>query len=66
MDMQNMRKIPRALAMPKMDVTMYLPINYKMQATELIGAYREKMMQQMRSENQIKSQLHQLKQREQT
>lgn len=66
MDMQNMRKIPRALAMPKMDVTMYLPINYKMQATELIGAYREKMMQQMRSENQIKSQSHQLKQREQT
>lgn len=37
MDMQNMRKMPRALAMPKMDVTMYLPINYKIQATELIG-----------------------------
>ncbi|XP_029162349.1 laccase-1-like isoform X2 [Nylanderia fulva] len=37
MDIQNMRKMPRALAMPRMDVTMYLPINYKMQATELIG-----------------------------
>lgn len=42
MDIQNMRKMPRALAMPRMDVTMYLPINYKMQATELIGVYREK------------------------
>lgn len=37
MDIQNMRKMPRSLAMPRMDVTMYLPINYKMQATELIG-----------------------------
>lgn len=55
MDMQNMRKMPRALTMPKMDVTMYLPINYKMHATELIGAYREEMMQQIRSENKIKS-----------
>ncbi|XP_032672515.1 laccase-2-like isoform X2 [Odontomachus brunneus] len=36
-DIQNMRKMPRILAKPKMDVTMYLPINYKMQATELIG-----------------------------
>lgn len=51
MDIQNMRKMPRALIMPRMDVTMYLPINYKMQATELIGVYRKKMMQQMRSEN---------------
>lgn len=42
MDIQNMRKMPRSLAMPRMDVTMYLPINYKMQATELIGVYQEK------------------------
>lgn len=41
-DIQNMRKMPRALAMPRMDVTMYLPINYKMQATELIGVYQKK------------------------
>ncbi|XP_014481527.1 PREDICTED: laccase-2-like isoform X2 [Dinoponera quadriceps] len=36
-DMQNVRKMPRFLAKPKMDVTMYLPINYRMQVTELIG-----------------------------
>lgn len=54
MDIQNMRKMPRFLAMPRMDVTMYLPINYKMQATELIGMYQEKKMtRQMRSENII-------------
>lgn len=36
-DIQNVRKMPHILAKPKMDVTMYLPINYKVQATELIG-----------------------------
>jgi len=37
MDIQSIRKIPQILTKPKMDVTLYLPINYKMQATELIG-----------------------------
>ncbi|XP_012535530.2 laccase-1 isoform X2 [Monomorium pharaonis] len=37
MDIQNIRKLPPALAKPKTDVTLYLPINYKIQATELIG-----------------------------
>ncbi|KAL6259668.1 hypothetical protein P5V15_009584 [Pogonomyrmex californicus] len=37
MDIQNMRKMPQILTKPKMDVTLYLPISYKMQATELIG-----------------------------
>lgn len=36
-DIQNMRKMPAAMIKPKMDVTMYLPISYKMQATELIS-----------------------------
>lgn len=36
-DIQNVRKMPRVLAKPQMDVTMYLPINYKLQETELIG-----------------------------
>lgn len=39
MDIQSIHKMPRTLINPKMDVTMYLPINYKMQATELLGAY---------------------------
>lgn len=38
MDIQNIRKMPQILTDPRMDVTLYLPINYKMQATELIGA----------------------------
>ncbi|XP_011156719.2 laccase-4 isoform X1 [Solenopsis invicta] len=37
MDIQNIRKMPQTLAKPTTDVTLYLPINYKMQATELIG-----------------------------
>ncbi|XP_024876061.1 laccase-4-like isoform X1 [Temnothorax curvispinosus] len=37
MDIQNIRKMPQILTNPKTDVTLYLPINYKMQATELIG-----------------------------
>lgn len=37
MDIQNIRKMPQILAKPRMDVTLYLPISYKMQATELIG-----------------------------
>lgn len=37
MDIQNIRKMPQILAKDKMDVTMYLPINYKMQATELLN-----------------------------
>lgn len=41
-DIQNVRKMPSALAKPEMDVTMYLPINYKMQATELIGERRHR------------------------
>lgn len=36
-DMQNVRKMPHVLAKPETDVTMYLPINYKVQATELIS-----------------------------
>ncbi|KYN03708.1 PREDICTED: laccase-4-like [Cyphomyrmex costatus] len=36
MDIQSIRKIPQTLTKPKTDVTLYLPINYKMQATELI------------------------------
>lgn len=36
-DIQSIRKIPQILTKPKMDVTLYLSINYKMQATELIG-----------------------------
>lgn len=38
MDIQSIRKMPQILTSPRMDVTLYLPINYKMQATELIGA----------------------------
>lgn len=38
MDIQNIRKMPQILTKPKTDVTLYLSINYKMQATELIGA----------------------------
>lgn len=38
MDIQNIRKMPQTLTGLRMDVTLYLPINYKMQATELIGA----------------------------
>lgn len=38
MDIQSIRKIPQTLTKPRTDVTLYLPINYKMQATELIGA----------------------------
>ncbi|KAL0105866.1 hypothetical protein PUN28_015944 [Cardiocondyla obscurior] len=37
MDIQNIRKMPQTLTNPRADVTLYLPINYKMQATELIG-----------------------------
>ncbi|XP_018346836.1 PREDICTED: laccase-4-like isoform X2 [Trachymyrmex septentrionalis] len=37
MDIQSIRKIPQTLTKPGTDVTLYLPINYKMQATELIG-----------------------------
>ncbi|XP_011142467.1 laccase-2 isoform X2 [Harpegnathos saltator] len=37
MDVQNVRKMPHVLAKPRMDVTMYLPINYRVnQETELI------------------------------
>lgn len=39
MDIQSTRKMPQILAKDKMDVTMYLPINYKMQATELLSEY---------------------------
>lgn len=35
MDIQNIRKMPQILTKGKMDVTMYLPINYKMQTAEL-------------------------------
>lgn len=37
MDIQSVRKMPAILTKPKLDVTIYLPINYKIQATELIG-----------------------------
>jgi hypothetical protein len=36
-DIQNMRKMPQLLTKPATDLTMYLPINYRMQATELIS-----------------------------
>ncbi|KAG5325774.1 LAC4 protein, partial [Pseudoatta argentina] len=37
MNIRSIRKIPQSLTRPGTDVTLYLPINYKMQATELIG-----------------------------
>lgn len=40
MDIQNTRKMPDILTRPRTDVTMYLPISYKMQATELAGTQR--------------------------
>ncbi|XP_020298283.1 laccase-like isoform X2 [Pseudomyrmex gracilis] len=36
-DILNIRKMPQVLAKPKTDITTYLSINYKMQATEVIG-----------------------------
>lgn len=35
-ELQALRKVPKSLANPKPDVTVYLPINYKLQATELL------------------------------
>ncbi|XP_012227593.2 uncharacterized protein [Linepithema humile] len=36
-NIQNIRKMPQVLTKGKMDITMYLPINYKLQATELLN-----------------------------
>jgi len=36
-DIQNMRKMPHLLTKPATDLTMYLPINFRMQTTELIS-----------------------------
>jgi len=47
MDIQNIRKMPQILAKSRMDVTLYLPINYKMQATELIGVYSLNFLDQI-------------------